>query len=69
MDTKQKRIFLVDDDMTNLHVGKRALSNFYNVYTLSSGIAFSQKYTTSLTKHRKRWNSAMNIFMQGSARK
>ena len=39
MDTKQKTIFLVDDDMTNLHVGKRALSNFYNVYTLGSGRA------------------------------
>jgi len=39
METKQKIVFLVDDDMTNLNVGKRALSNFYTVYTLGSGRA------------------------------
>ena len=39
MNSKQKIIFLVDDDMTNLNVGKRALSNFYTVYTLGSGRA------------------------------
>jgi len=39
MDTTQKIVFLVDDDMTNLAAGKRALSNFYNVYTIGSGQA------------------------------
>jgi len=39
MDSKQRIVFLVDDDMTNLNVGKRALSNFYTVYTLGSGRA------------------------------
>ena len=39
MDANQKVVFLVDDDMTNLAVGKRALSNFYNVYTVGSGKA------------------------------
>jgi len=35
---KDKRnIFLVDDDMTNLMVGKKVLSDAYNVFTLNSG--------------------------------
>ncbi|MCL2279583.1 MAG: response regulator [Oscillospiraceae bacterium] len=34
---KRKTIFLVDDDMTNLTIGKRALSGVYNVFTLDSG--------------------------------
>jgi len=37
MDTARKTIFLVDDDMTNLAIGKKALSDSYNVFTLSSG--------------------------------
>ena len=37
MDTTRKTIFLVDDDMTNLTIGKKALSASYNVFTLSSG--------------------------------
>jgi len=34
---KRKTIFLVDDDMTNLTIGKRALSGVYDVFTLDSG--------------------------------
>jgi len=37
MDTTRKTIFLVDDDMTNLTIGKKALADSYNVFTLSSG--------------------------------
>lgn len=37
MDNKRKTIFLVDDDMTNLTIGKKALSGVYNVFTLNSG--------------------------------
>ena len=37
MDTKRKTIFLVDDDMTNLTIGKKALAGAYNVFTLNSG--------------------------------
>jgi len=37
LDKKRKTIFLVDDDMTNLTIGKRALSGVYNVFTLNSG--------------------------------
>ena len=37
MDTARKTIFLVDDDMTNLTIGKKALADYYNVFTLSSG--------------------------------
>ena len=33
----KKTILLVDDDKTNLSVGKNALSDFYNVFTLNSG--------------------------------
>jgi len=36
MDAKRKTIFLVDDDMTNLAVGKKALAGTYNVFTLNS---------------------------------
>lgn len=39
MDKKRKTIFLVDDDMTNLKVGKSALSGLYRVLTLDSGEA------------------------------
>ena len=38
MDSKRKIVFLVDDDMTNLTVGKKAISNSYDVFTLNSGI-------------------------------
>ena len=37
MDTTRKTIFLVDDDMTNLAIGKKALADSYNVFTLTSG--------------------------------
>ncbi|MCL2226013.1 MAG: response regulator [Oscillospiraceae bacterium] len=37
MDKKRKTVFLVDDDMTNLTIGKKALSGVYNVFTLDSG--------------------------------
>ena len=37
MDAVRKTIFLVDDDMTNLTIGKKALSGHYNVFTLNSG--------------------------------
>ncbi|MCL2217127.1 MAG: response regulator [Defluviitaleaceae bacterium] len=37
MDKQRKTIFLVDDDMTNLTIGKKALSGHYNVFTLNSG--------------------------------
>lgn len=33
----KKTIFLVDDDITNLTIGKNALSGDYNVFTLNSG--------------------------------
>ena len=39
MDSKRKTVFLVDDDMTNLRVGKNALAGIYNVFTLDSGEA------------------------------
>ena len=34
---KRKTIFLVDDDITNLTIGKKVLAPFYNVVTLNSG--------------------------------
>ena len=37
MDNTRKTIFLVDDDITNLTVGKKSLMNLYNVFTLNSG--------------------------------
>ena len=37
MDKKRKTIFLVDDDRTNLALGKKALAGNYNVFTLNSG--------------------------------
>jgi len=37
MDDTRKTIFLVDDDVTNLTIGKKALMGTYNVFTLSSG--------------------------------
>ena len=37
MEKKRKTIFLVDDDMTNLTIGKKALTGTYNVFTLISG--------------------------------
>ena len=37
MNTKKATIFLVDDDITNLTIGKNVLMEYYNVYTLNSG--------------------------------
>lgn len=37
MSPTPQTIFLVDDDMTNLNVGKNALNDHYNVMTLNSG--------------------------------
>ncbi len=37
MDDGRKTVFLVDDDMTNLTVGKNVLSETYKVFTISSG--------------------------------
>ena len=37
MEATRKTIFLVDDDNVNLSVGKKALSDVYNVFTLNSG--------------------------------
>ena len=37
MTSKRKTIFLVDDNITNLTIGKKALSGSYNVFTLNSG--------------------------------
>lgn len=37
MDKVRKTIFLVDDDITNLTIGKKTLSGHYNVFTLNSG--------------------------------
>jgi len=37
MDTKRKTIFLVDDDATNLIVGRNALIDSYDVITFDSG--------------------------------
>jgi putative two-component system response regulator len=37
MNTERKTIFLVDDNLTNLTVGKTALAEHYNVFTLNSG--------------------------------
>jgi len=36
MELKRKTIFLVDDDMTNLTIGKKALGGAYDVFTLNS---------------------------------
>jgi len=38
MGSKQKIVFLVDDDMTNLTVGKKALADNYKVLTFNSGV-------------------------------
>jgi putative two-component system response regulator len=37
MNDGRKTIFLVDDEVTNLAIGKNALSGTYNVFTLNSG--------------------------------
>ncbi|MCL2199634.1 MAG: response regulator [Defluviitaleaceae bacterium] len=37
MDNVLKTIFLVDDDMTNLTIGKKALVGHYKIFTLNSG--------------------------------
>ena len=37
MNAERRTIFLVDDDSTNLMIGKKALSASYNVFTLNSG--------------------------------
>jgi len=37
MNSERKTIFLVDDNLTNLTVGKAALTEHYNVFTLNSG--------------------------------
>jgi putative two-component system response regulator len=37
MDAERKTIFLVDDNLTNLTVGKVTLTEHYNVFTLNSG--------------------------------
>jgi len=37
MNSERKTIFLVDDNLTNLTVGKTALTEHYNVFTLNSG--------------------------------
>ena len=37
VNTERKTIFLVDDNLTNLTVGKSALAEHYNVFTLNSG--------------------------------
>jgi len=37
MTQERKTVFLVDDDITNLTIGKKALSGTYNVFTLNSG--------------------------------
>ncbi|MCL2227216.1 MAG: response regulator [Oscillospiraceae bacterium] len=37
MEELRKTIFLVDDDMTNLTIGKKALAGKFNVFTLNSG--------------------------------
>jgi len=37
MSSERKTIFLVDDNLTNLTVGKTALAEHYNVFTLNSG--------------------------------
>ncbi|MCL2391743.1 MAG: response regulator [Oscillospiraceae bacterium] len=42
MNTQQKTIFIVDDNRTNLIVGKSALSGAYHVYTIISGARMFQ---------------------------
>lgn len=42
MDKSKKTIFLVDDDITNLTIGKHVLSPHYNVYTLNSGAVLAE---------------------------
>jgi len=37
VNVKRKTIFLIDDDITNLTVGKNALADSYDVFTLNSG--------------------------------
>jgi putative two-component system response regulator len=37
MSAEKKTVFLVDDNVTNLTLGKNALSGHYNVFTLNSG--------------------------------
>ena len=47
MKEKQKLIFLVDDDITNLKVGKKALSGYCKVLTFSSGPAMLEAFGKS----------------------
>jgi len=37
MEDKKRTIFLVDDDMTNLTIGKKALKGHFNVFAINSG--------------------------------
>jgi putative two-component system response regulator len=39
MEANKKIVFLVDDDLTNLTVGKKALSDSFKVFTMDSGEA------------------------------
>jgi len=46
MEVARKTIFLVDDDMTNLRVGKKLLSGIYNVFALNSGQAMIDMFAS-----------------------
>jgi len=37
VDKNKKTVFIVDDNLTNLMVGKKALAGHYNVFTLNAG--------------------------------
>ena len=39
MNEKRKKIFIVDDEVVNLKIGKNALSDYYDVFPLDSGKA------------------------------
>ena len=46
MEVKRKTIFLVDDDITNLTIGKKALAGSYNVFTLNSAAVMLEMLET-----------------------
>jgi putative two-component system response regulator len=39
MSEKRKKVFIVDDEVVNLKMGKNAISEYYDVYPLDSGKA------------------------------
>jgi len=52
MDVAKKTIFLVDDDITNLTIGIKALEKYYNVMTLNSGTLLLKILNASIKNNK-----------------